>query len=222
MCGRYVLADGEILGERFIARGVPRIPPSFNVAPTQRMPIVRVGPDGGRTVDLLRWGIVPAWGGRDGKSAPPLFNARSETVAEKQSFRNLLSGQRCLVPANGFYEWSRQGGSKRPYYFSVKDSPLFAFAGLYTEAAGEDRPAAYTILTTSPNDLLARYHNRMPVILRPEDEIAWLDPDETEPLALEHCYTPFPAEEMAVHAANPAVNNVRNNDPSMLDETPEA
>ncbi len=216
MCGRYVLEDVEDISERF---KVPPIigfqRPTFNAAPTQRLPVVFSGDDGARAVEPLRWGLTPAWRRPDDKAAPSLFNARAETVAEKPTFRRLLRAHRCLVPATGFYEWATEGGRKVPHRFMLDDGDLFAFAGLYDPGKGDD-DGAFTLLTTRPNDLVAPYHDRMPVILRPDLEDLWLDPDVDEPAPLEACYEPYPADEMREHAASTRVNDVRNDDPALL------
>src|SRR5665647_3762098 len=127
---------------------------------------------------LMEWGLIPHWA-KDLKSSKHPINARAETLAERPMFRGLLKHNRCLIPASGFYEWKQDGPRKEPYYIHLKESPLFAFAGLYDvwdDANGEAHPT-YTIITTEANDLVAPLHNRMPVILRPEDEIRWLSPE---------------------------------------------
>ena len=219
MCGRYVLEDIEDISERF---KVPPIigfqRPTFNAAPTQRLPVIFSGGDGSRVVEPLRWGLTPAWRRPDGKAAPALFNARAETVAEKPTFRRLLRAHRCLVPATGFYEWATEGGRKVPHRFMLDDGDLFAFAGLYDPGKGDEGHAAFTLLTTRPNDVVAPYHDRMPVILRQDLEDLWLDPDVDEPALLEACYEPYPAGEMREHAASTRVNDVRNDDPDLLGE----
>jgi putative SOS response-associated peptidase YedK len=153
------------------------------------------------------------------------LNARSETLAEKPAFRKLVSRQRCLVPAEGFYEWQQaaSGRGKQPFYFTVRDEDFFAFAGIYDHYRDEDGQelGSYAVLTTRPNDLMARFHNRMPVILRPDDEAEWLDPEATDPIALERFYEPFPVDLMEHRPANPRVNNTRNEGPDLI-ESPDA
>lgn len=220
MCGRYVLEDVEELSERFKLQPGHFFPrPTFNAAPTDALPVVTMNADAERELRPMRWGLTPKWR-KQGQAAAPLFNARSETVAEKPTFRKLLRTQRCLVPASGFFEWERRGGMKLPHYFTLTDAPLFALAGLYDESTNDDGEVvlAYTILTTRPNDLLEQFHNRMPVILRPEDEETWLDPDLEEPAALEGCYEPFPADRMRERPVSTRVNNASNDDPSLLEE----
>jgi putative SOS response-associated peptidase YedK len=220
MCGRYVLASSpEDIAARFSAStGSVDFPVSHNVAPTKTMPVITLRDGDERTAELFRWGIVPTWS-RDGATPPPLINARSETVAEKATFRKLLRTQRCLVPANGFYEWERRGSAKVPHFFSVPDEPLIAYAGLYrtpSEKDGDDRPS-FTILTTSANELVSRFHDRMPVIVRPEDEDLWLDPDIEQPEALESIYAPFPAGKMAEWTVSTRVNNAAVDSPALIE-----
>jgi putative SOS response-associated peptidase YedK len=220
MCGRYVLATTpEDIAARFsAATGSVDIPVSHNVAPTKTMPVITLRDGDERTTELFRWGIVPTWG-RNGTTPSPLINARSETVAEKSTFRKLLRTQRCLVPANGFYEWERRGSTKVPHFFSVTDEPLIAYAGLYrtpSEKDTDDRPT-FTILTTAANELVGQFHDRMPVILRPEDEDLWLDPEVEEPEALEALYAAFPAKKMSEWTVSTRVNNASVDSPELIE-----
>lgn len=217
MCGRYVLGNAQGFSERFrLQRPLEGFLPHFNAVPTQALPVILA--DGGeRQAELMRWGLVFPWA-KDKPGAPQPFNARAETLAEKPAFRRLVARQRCLVAANGFYEWQKVGGAKRPLYFRVRDEPLFAFAGIYERATDEAglEFGSYAVLTTRPNELLAQVHNRMPVILHPDDEEDWLDPDLTEPAALERFYAPFPAEAMVGWPVSPRVNNTRNEGPDLI------
>ncbi|HLW03324.1 MAG TPA: SOS response-associated peptidase [Ktedonobacterales bacterium] len=218
MCGRYVLAEIAALGERFnAADDVPSVTPRYNVAPTQTMPVVvKHSPN---SLVLMRWGLIPSWA-KDGKSEQLLINARAETLSQKRMFSKLLSSQRCLVPASGFYEWQQAAGGKIPHYITLKDEPIFAFAGLY-EHGTDDQGAdvySYTIITTEPNELMASIHNRMPVILSRDDEAFWLNPDETEAARLLPLLKPYPAEKMEATPVSRAVNNVRNDGPTLLQQ----
>ena len=220
MCGRYVIASGpQELSERFGAHLVlPGFGPSFNVAPTRVMPVVVEDQEGERQFQAMRWGIQPRWRKEGAATPPPLINARAETVAEKPTFGKLLRGRRCLVPATGFYEWERSVTGKVPHFFSVPDLPILAYAGLYDEPAdGDAASGAFTILTTRANDLVAPFHDRMPVILRPEAEEVWLDPDLHEPAALEALYDPFPQAEMAEWSVGTQVNDARIDSPSLIE-----
>ncbi|HEY7347185.1 MAG TPA: SOS response-associated peptidase [Ktedonobacterales bacterium] len=215
MCGRYVLAEIEALAGRFnVEAQLPPVAARYNVAPTQTMPvIVKHSPN---QLVLMRWGLQPSWA-REGKAESALINARAETLAQKRTFRQLLSSRRCLVPASGFYEWQQTGSGKVPHYISLKDERLFAFAGLYdhwTDEQGQD-VYSYTIITTAPNALMAAIHNRMPAILRREEEESWLNPDETEAERLLPLLKPYPAEMMQAAAVSRAVNNVRNEGPTL-------
>ena len=213
MCGRYELAETGAIQTRFNISSDPgSVAPRYNVAPTQTLPVV-VKQSPNRLV-LMRWGLIPAWA-KDGKTETPLINARAETLAQKRTFRQLLSAQRCLVPASGFYEWKQTAAGKVPHYIRLKDEALFAFAGLYdrwTDQSGTEL-FSYTIITTEPNELMAGIHNRMPVILPREAEEAWLNPDETEAEQLLPLLRPYPAEAMEAVPVSRAVNNVRNDYP---------
>jgi putative SOS response-associated peptidase YedK len=216
MCGRYVLGDIAALAARFdVAVDPSTTSPRYNVAPTQTMPtVVKQSPN--RLV-MMRWGLVPSWA-KDGKTEQLMINARAETLAQKRTFSKLLASQRCLVPASGFYEWQQTGSGKVPHYISLKDDSLLAFAGLYDRWKDDQGTEiySYTIITTEPNELMASIHNRMPVILRRDDEAFWLNPDETEAERLLPLLRPYPAELMKETPVSRAVNNVRNDSPTLL------
>ena len=220
MCGRFTnTAERAELGERFQAVLPESVRQRYNIAPTQHVVAVRrTERDGAREAALLRWGLVPHWA-KDEKIAFKLFNARGETLAEKPAFRGLLARRRCLVPADGFYEWRLgKDGRKEPLRFTLASGGLFAFAGLWTgwtdPATGEPLESC-TIVTTAPNPLVAEVHDRMPVILDPSSEEEWLDPD----ISVEHVLSlllPYPAEAMRVQAASRRVGNLRNDHPDLL------
>jgi len=215
MCGRYVIEGYQELSERFQLRQIPfTLFPMFNAAPSQDLPVITENDEGERTIQLMRWGLVPRWQkpGQSASVAP--INARAETLLEKPMFRSLVKRQRCLIPANGFYEWQRLDGRKQPYFIHLQDDALFGFAGLYDEAAGD---ASFTIITTAANDLVAPIHDRMPVMLSPSDEADWLSPDLDDSHAAQALLQPYPAAEMTADAVSTAVNNVRNNTPDLLD-----
>jgi putative SOS response-associated peptidase YedK len=216
VCGRYVVAGQQELSERFQLRQIPlHLMPTFNAAPSQQLPVVVEETDGARALRLLRWGLVPRWRKPGQSNTPTPINARSETIIEKPMFRGLVKGHRCLVPASGFYEWQRQNG-KQPFYITLRDEPLFAFAGLYDDPPSDDEPGSFTILTTEANALVAPLHDRMPVILRRDDEATWLDPDLTDPEEITHLLRPYPAAPMVAYPVSKAVNNVRNNSPELI------
>ena len=211
MCGRYVVQGHVEFSERFQARTLhlPEFGDRFNAAPSQGLPVVVPTGDGEREVRLLRWGLVPRWRRPGSAAAPAPINARAETLLEKPMFRPLVGKRRCLVPATGFYEWRREGGRKQPYFIHLKDGALFGFAGLYDEAPDGEGEGSFTVITTRPNELVAPLHDRMPAILRPEDEGEWLDPAVTDP-GIVSLLGPYPAEEMAADEVSTAVNDTRN------------
>ena len=177
MCGRYTLkAPREAIAEAFDLADVPQLLPRYNIAPTQAVPVVRLDrASGEREIALLQWGLIPSWAD-DPAIGNRLINARAETVAEKPAFRTAFKKRRCLVVADGFYEWKRENG-KTPYYFRLKDSSPFAFAGLWERwEKGEEPVESCTLLTCEANGVVAPVHGRMPVILKPEDYARWLDP----------------------------------------------
>jgi putative SOS response-associated peptidase YedK len=183
MCGRYGLYHRpEEIAARFQAvlpleDGVEgaALAARYNIAPTQSAPVIRLE-DGVRLLEPMRWGLIPFWA-KDPKIGSQLINARGESLAEKPAFRNALKTRRCLVPASGFYEWHATADGKQPLHIRRSDGVPFAFAGLWEQWRGPDGPLrSYTIVTTTPNELMGAYHHRMPVILTPEEEAAWLDP----------------------------------------------
>ena len=220
MCGRYglAIANPADLQPRFQVEGLPEpVEPRFNAAPGQALPVVtRNSPN---QLRRMLWGLIPFWA-KDDPNKYKMINARAEGIETKASFKRPLRSQRCLVPATGFYEWDKSVKPSVPYYFTVPDTPIFAFAGLYDRwhdpASGEDI-YTYTIITTQANAVVAPVHNRMPVILRPEDEDLWLDPDETEPLHLLPLLRPFAAERMRAHVVGRGVNNVKLDEPSLIE-----
>jgi putative SOS response-associated peptidase YedK len=211
MCGRYTLSTpAGRLAEEFRLDEVAEIPPSYNVAPTQQVAAV-LEEDGKRRLEALRWGLVPAWADDPGIGAR-MINARSETAPEKPSFRRAFRGRRCLIPADGFYEWKRENGGKQPYYFRMQDGRPFAFAGLWEswdKDGGELRTCA--ILTTRANPVLEGIHDRMPVILPPDSYDAWLDPDADRE-ELGELMIPYPGDDLETYPVSRFVNSPRNND----------
>ena len=169
---------------------------------------------------LLKWGLVPRWA-KDPGIGNKLINARSETVTEKPSFRGAFARRRVLVPADGFFEWSRRGDRKRPFYFHMRDGEPFAIAGLWERWEGEGGPLeTCTLLTTEANELLAPYHDRMPVILGPGDYEAWLDADERRPELLTPLLRPYSPGEMSAYAVSAIVNSPSNDGPRCVEPLP--
>src|SRR5258705_1652237 len=219
MCGRFARHRRQEIIARFIDVDgeLAFLEPSFNIAPTQQVLAVRAAVDGGREMTTMRWGLIPSWAKDDSISAHT-SNARAETLLEKPSFKNAFRSRRCLIPADGFYEWSKQGKEKIPYYLKMKSDEPFAFAGLWErwrDPAGKTVESC-TIITTTPNSLLEKLHYRMAVILRPEHFKLWLDTSLTRAETLTDILCPYPAEEMQAHRVSKLVNNVRNNVPECI------
>lgn len=216
MCGRYSFEPGKNFDERFqIEHRQEPLLPGYNVAPGATMPVVvRNSPN---RVEVMQWGLIPFWA-NDPKMRYKTINARAETVATTPAFREAFKRRRCLVPASGFYEWQNTARGKIPYFIHLNDTELFAFAGLYDvwkDDAGQEL-RTYTIITTTPNELLQPIHNRMPVILHPEDEARWIDPATQDPASLHALLKPFPAELMAAHTVSRAVNTPANDSAELL------
>lgn len=220
MCGRYSLVPQANFAERFnIANLTLDLEARYNIAPTQSSPVItRNSPN---RAEEMRWGLVPSWA-KDVSIGNKMINARAETVAEKPSFRKALAARRCLVPASGFYEWQRTPGGKIPHYIFLPDSEYFAFAGLYETWKDHEGNLlkTYTIITTTPNELMAQIHNRMPVILHPDDEDRWLDHD-TELDEVLSLLKPFPAELMDAYVVSTAVNSPFHEGPSLIEAIPQ-
>lgn len=219
MCGRFTLrASPAELVEIFRLLREPEIPPRYNIAPTQPVAAVREA-DGGRELAMLRWGLVPAWA-KDPAIGSRMINARGESVATKPSFRSAFKHRRCLIPADGFYEWQKTGGrGKQPYLIGVEGSRPFALAGLWERwEKGEGEPLeSCTIITTTANDLLADLHDRMPVILDEEDYDRWLDVKQADPGGLQSVLRPFPSERMCFYAVDTVVNSPKNEVPACVE-----
>jgi putative SOS response-associated peptidase YedK len=199
MCGRYS-SDGidvSTLVERFdVQNTLEAFAPNHNIKPTQEAPVV-IEHDSARELYLMRWGLVPFWA-KDPKIGYKMFNARAETVGEKPAFKSSFRRKRCLVPATGFYEWKQEGRGKVPYLFTVGDSEVFGFAGLYDtwRTPNGETLYTYTVITTTPNQLVAQAHDRMPVILPRDREQLWIDPGLEDPYMLQSLLEPYPADLM--------------------------
>ena len=195
---------------------IPELDARYNIAPTQGIAAVRAG-EAGRRLDMLRWGLIPAWV-KDFKQAPTLVNARVDTIMEKPSFRGAFRSRRCLIPADGFYEWKTIGGKKQPMYFSLSDGAPFALAGLWERWEGPDGSVieSCTTLTTEPNAVVAEVHDRMPVIVPPDAYGLWLDPAVTDPQLLLPLLGSYPADAMRVHPVSPRVNAATAEGPDLI------
>jgi len=198
------------LAEEFQLDGSAEITPSYNVAPTQQVAAV-LEDEGGRRLEMLRWGLVPSWAD-DPDIGARMINARSETAPEKPSFRSAFRRRRCLIPADGFYEWKRENGGKQPYYFRMHDGRPFAFAGLWESwEKGDGTLRTCTILTTRANAVLEDVHDRMPVILPHDAYNAWLDPDADRE-ELGELMIPYGGDDLETYPVSRFVNSPRNND----------
>ncbi|HOB08635.1 MAG TPA: SOS response-associated peptidase [Limnochordia bacterium] len=218
MCGRFTLtSDMDLIMYRFAAVMLADLTylPRYNIAPTQPVLAV-VNEGGGRIIREFRWGLIPFWA-KDERIGVKMINARSETLADKPSFKNLLKRRRCLIPATGFYEWMRTEKTKQPVYIKLKSEPLFAFAGLWDEWRSPSGVVqTCTIITTEANTLIQPVHHRMPAILTPKQEQLWLDPDLEDQNALLPLLKPFPSDEMEMHRVSPLVNSPRNDAPECI------
>lgn len=218
MCGRFsIFADPERLAERFDA-SLPEegLLARYNAAPTQNLPVILNEDVDGRRIQLLRWGLVPFWA-EDPAIGSRMINARGETLAEKPSFRTALKKRRCLVLADGFYEWKKTPDGKTPMRITLKSREPFALAGLWETWKGPagDLLRTFTIITTSPNELLESIHNRMPVILPREHEAIWLDNAADQAIWLD-MLRPYPADLMTAYPVSKRVNHVGNDDPQLV------
>jgi putative SOS response-associated peptidase YedK len=225
MCGRYAITSPlEALIKAFAVQGArPNLQPRYNAAPSQDLPVVRAGP-GGREITLMHWGLVPSWSkGPDSRYS--MINARAETVASKPAYRGPFRRQRCLVPANGFYEWKKTADGKQPYFIALSTGEPFAFAGLWDHWTGPegDEITSFAIIVTAANDCVRPIHERMPVILGPDDYDSWLGeqgaPSRTK-LAI--MLRPYPAELMRAYPVSRDVNSPANDSPELLAEVGES
>ena len=222
MCGRFVqktpLGDIRVLFET--TNPVPNMSARYNAAPTDGLAVVRYNPQTrARALDLLRWGLVPLWA-KDPSFGPKCINARAETVATNKIFRDAFERRRCLVPADGFYEWQKEGGQTRPYAIVPIEGDIFAFAGLWERwrnSADGSILRSFTIVTGPANSLCRPIHDRMPVILPPEAWPVWLGEEQATPEQLLALLQACPEEWLRVYPVGPAVGNVRNDEPGLLE-----
>ena len=222
MCGRYTIVDWSEIPVRFTVEpgmSETHFEPRFNVAPTQDVPAV-LQRGSGRELRMMHWGFEPGWlAPKPGR--PPAINARVETLLQRPMFRNAIADRRCLIPANGFYEWQAVPGQQRkqPLYFHLKDGDLYAFAGLYANRrapGGSGWVSSCVILTTAPNELIEPIHDRMPVILHREDEALWLDRSVQDSAKLLPLLRPYESDAMEAYPVSFLVNDVRNEDPELI------
>ncbi len=219
MCGRFTLSQPtSAIASAFNLTQTPHLEPSYNIAPTQLIPAIISAPEQGeKQLQMLRWGLIPSWA-KDPAIGAKLINARAETVSEKPSFKAAFKRRRCLIVADGFYEWQRQERKKQPYYFRLQNGQPFAFAGLWEhwKSPNEQILVSCTILTTEANNLLRPIHDRMPVILDEKDYDLWLDPEVQQPELLQPPLHPYPADLMTSYAVSTKVNSPKNNTPECI------
>ncbi len=220
MCGRFTLRTpmSKVVEHFHLPLFDGTLEPRYNIAPTQQVAAVRVATGNKeRELAMFRWGLVPPWAD-DPKIGSSMINARSETAAAKPPFRAAFQQRRCLVPADGFFEWRSEGKRKLPHHITLCDGGLFAIAGLWERwRRGGETIESCTLLTTDANDLVRPLHDRMPVILPPEFYDHWLDPQITDPDELQALLRPFPAEQMAMTAVEPIVNSPVHDDPRCIE-----
>ena len=214
MCGRYTLRSRG--SEKFYGVPLSQLPflaPRYNIAPTQSVPVI-VARGAERELAMFQWGLIPSWS----KEPKGFINARAETLADKPSFSESFQRRRCLIPADGFYEWQRHGRSKQPYFFQMKDEAPFAFAGIWDKWQGNGLPiTSCAIITTTPNELLATIHDRMPVILGDEAQERWLGSD-VRPAELKEMLVPFPGSRMKSFPVSSRVNGAEADDAQLVEE----
>jgi putative SOS response-associated peptidase YedK len=228
MCGRYRLTRRKQLVEEYFASvsDEPEWTPRYNIAATQPVAVIRQNPkEPRRELSLMRWGLIPSWA-NDSSGAARMINARSETAATTPAFRDALTNRRCLIPADGFYEWQRSGKTKQPYCFEVNDGQLFAFAGLWDRWKDPNGQwiKTCTILTTTPNAVTSTVHDRMPVILDIADYDLWLDPGMRNVSVASDLLKPYDPRLMRCYPVSTRVNHVANDDeqcsqPMQLDQS---
>lgn len=219
MCGRFTLSQSaEAIASVFQLNQVPTLEPRYNIAPTQPVStVLQTTAQKERQFQMWRWGLIPAWA-KDATIGAKLINARAETVAEKPSFRSAFRHRRCLVVADGFYEWRRQEGKKQPFYFRMQNGQPFAFAGLWEHWQDPDGEAiaSVTIITTAANELLQPIHDRMPVILNPKDYDLWFDPALQKSEHLQQLLQPYSAAAMISYPVSTKVNKPTNDTPELI------
>jgi putative SOS response-associated peptidase YedK len=222
MCGRYTLTNPkpEAVQNTFELAKLPEeMPARYNIAPSQPIAVVAENGEGERLLEIMKWGLIPSWS-KDPKISNKLINARAEGINEKPSFRSAFKSRRCLIVADGFYEWRKNDdGTKTPMHIRMEDGEPFGFAGLYEhwkEPESGEWLTTCTIITTTPNDLMAPIHNRMPVIMPHESYSLWLDRDIQEAGELLPLLKPFDPDKMTAYAVSTRVNNVANESSELI------
>ncbi|MFM9967053.1 MAG: SOS response-associated peptidase [Burkholderiales bacterium] len=211
MCGRYALhSSPEVIALQFGLQTTPSWPPRYNIAPTALAPIVRMAAKGGREMAIARWGLIPSWA-KDMAIGAKMNNARAETVAEKPAFRAAFRRRRCLIPADGWYEWKEEGGRKQPYFIYLRENPIAGLAGLWEEWISPDGSPieTYAVVTTDANADAAEVHDRMPVIVGAEQQALWLEGEVKEASKLLH---PLPPGQLKFHRVDRRMSAARVDD----------
>lgn len=222
MCGRYaVYTPAGILEYYRIEFPLEELDERYNAAPGQYLPVV-VNHEDKKRLTKMRWGMIPVWA-KDDKIGYKLINARSETVFEKPTWKRPMKSKRCLIPANGFYEWKKEGDAKQPYYIHLKDQELFSFAGVFDHWTNRETGEvieSYSILTTSPNKEMKPIHDRMPVVLHQKDEDRWLDPENESPESLADLFNPYDDGALDIYPVDKGVGNARVDNESLIHALP--
>jgi putative SOS response-associated peptidase YedK len=220
MCGRYSFSPEiqQIIQKFKIDEITFEYTPRYNIAPGQLIPAILAHESKNR-LGQLKWGLIPYWA-KDEKIAFKTINAKAETVHEKPAFKHAFKRKRCIIPADGFYEWKKTESGKQPMRITMKSGEPFGMAGLFDSWTAPDGTKVHTctIITTRPNELVGEIHDRMPVILRPEDEAIWLDREKQDLELLQSLLVPYPAEEMRAYPVSPLVGNVKNDSVECIKE----
>ena len=219
MCGRFVFFDVDKLSERFNLKSNIKLnlKPSYNITPTSDFPVIIMKDSA--TLEMMKWGLIPNWA-KELNVQNQMINARAETLTVKPSFKNLIKSKRCLIPSNGFYEWKKEDNKKIPFFISFKNMELFSFAGLYDiwkDPLNNREYKSFTIITTKANSLISGIHDRMPVILKLEDEKIWLDNNIDDIKTLTNLLKPFDSDKMLMYRVSNKVNNPKNDFKELLD-----
>jgi len=217
MCGRFILdCKPERLEYYFeLAHPAPEFQASYNIPPNSNVPIIWQMPNDGRACSLMHWGLIPNWA-RTTTSKYKMINAKAETLLDKPAFREAYKKRRCLIPTTGFYEWHATAQGKQPYFISMKDHGLFAFAGLWEYWQGEQTINSFTIITTVANKLIARIHERMPVIIDQADFDIWLDPTNRDTEQLNNLLIPHELDKLQMYPVGTEVNNPRHDEAGLI------
>ena len=222
MCGRYAFfSPSEAIAQLMDIEDAPEIEPRYNIAPSQYVPVVRLSREGQRSLGMLHWGLIPYWA-KDKSIGYKMINARSETLTQKPAFREAFKRRRCLIPADGFYEWRTLAGKKVPFFVTMKNGQPFAMAGLWErwrESEDAEPLDSCTIITTQPNELVSELHDRMPAIVPPEHFGPWLDREVRDTEALGELIETYRSDAMRVAAASTLVNNPANEGPELLEQS---